>query len=358
MLKSIKNWIEVRIGLDDLISTRFKNYLVPKDAGIFSTLGLVALVAFLVQVISGILLIMYYTPHPDHAFRSVQLIMNKVPYGWLFRELHVVGANLLVLLLFLHLTNVFYMGRYKKPRDITWLTGGIALFIILGFCITGHLLPWNQMSYWSTTVITSFPSFIPGIGDNIAVFLRGGDYVSGVTLSRFFAFHVALLPTCIVVFIIAHILLVRRMGFAPANDDYITKKEFSYELHTKGMPLYPNFFSKQLFMTTLFFAVVFFIITFMPETFLPSAANIEANPLSTPEFIKPPFYFLPAYQILRFVPNEFLGISLVLIFCLLFLFWPFLDTGRERNILKRPILLTIFFTTIILWVVLTIMGGY
>jgi len=358
MWKNIVKWIDIRIGLDDLVSTRLKNYLVPRDAGFFSTLGLVALVAFLVQVISGILLIMYYTPHPDHAFTSVQQIMNEVPFGWLFRELHVVGANLLVLLLFLHLTNVFYMGRYKRPRDITWFTGGIALFIILGFCVTGHLLPWNQMSYWSTTVITSFPTFIPGIGDKIAVFLRGGDYVSGVTLSRFFAFHVALLPTCIVVFITLHILLVRRMGFAPNKTDYITKKEFSYELHTDGMPFYPDFFSKQMVMTSLFFAVVFFIMTFMPDTFLPVGAHVQADPLSTPLFIKPPFYFLPAYQILRFIPNEFLGISLVLIFCLLFLFWPFIDNNEERNILKRPILLSIFFGTLILWVVLTIMGGY
>ena len=194
MWKNIKNWIEVRIGLDELVRTQLTEYLVPKNINIFYTLGFVALAGFVVQVLTGFLLLTYYVPQPDHAFRSVQNIMVNVPYGWLFRLMHVVGSNLIVIAVGCHLLSVFFMNSYKKPRELTWFAGASMLLITLTFCLSGYLLPWSQLSYWATTIVTNIPSALPYFGDIAVTCLQGGQSVSGVTLGRFFALHVVVLP--------------------------------------------------------------------------------------------------------------------------------------------------------------------
>ncbi|RMG04050.1 MAG: cytochrome bc complex cytochrome b subunit [Nitrospirae bacterium] len=360
MFKALYSWIDERIGLEDLIRRELKEYYVPKESNIWSTLGFLTLIAFFTQAVTGIFLLTYYIPHPDHAFQSVQKIMNTVHFGWLFRSVHLVGANLLVILLLLHVVITFYRLSYKRPREMNWITGVFMFFIIFMFCITGYLLPWSQLSYWSTTILTAIPTVLPGIGDYISRFIKGGEFVGAVTLNRFFAFHVAILPFFLVLLGALHVFLIWRTGYAPISKPVEGAEEKGYHRasYTDGIPFYPDLFRKNMIMVFVFFAVLFGIITFKSDLFLPAYAHIKADPTITPPFIRPPWYFLAPYELIRSIPNKFLGISLQLILLLLFLIWPFVETKPEGNIRKRPILLGFFIAGIIAWVILTILGRF
>lgn len=362
MWKKIKEWVEIRIGLDELVRTQLKEYRVPKSINIFYTLGFVALVAYLIQAFTGFFLLVYYVPHSEHAFRSVQDIMTKVPYGWLFRQMHVVGSSLIVVVLILHLLSVLFMGSYKKPREMTWTGGGLMLITVFIFCLSGFLLPWSQLGYWATTIITTMPTAFPHVGDFVADILRGGDYVSGSTLNRFFALHVALLPPIFVALIGLHLFLIRRIGissspFGESVEERGQWVEYRHEQH-EGQPFYPNFFLKEIFMVMVYLLVMFFFITFLPTFFMPEDSNAQADPFRTPTHIRPEWYFLAPYQMLKLIPNKFFGISLQVIFVMIFLLWPFIDTRSKKNILKRPVLLCFILVCLTLWVVLTYWGRY
>jgi len=361
MLDRIKNWFEIRIGLKDLIRAQLTEYRVPKDINIFYTLGFVAMAAFMMQAATGFFLLVYYVPHSEQAFKSVQAIMTTVPYGWLFRMLHAVGSNLMVAVVFLHLASVFFMGSYKKPREMTWLAGCLMLLLVLTFCLSGYLLPWSQLSYWATTIVTTIPTAFPYFGDYAAYIMRGGEHVSGVTLNRFFAIHVALLPFLFISILGFHLFLVRRIGissppFGEKNEREWT--EYRHEAHSDGIPFYPHFVFREMFMVMIFFAIMFFIISFMPTLFLPEDANTPADPFRTPARIKPEWYFLAPYQMLRLIPNKLLGVVMQIIIVALFILWPFFDTKKERNILKRRLLLGVFFISIAMWVILAVWGRY
>ena len=330
----------------------------------WQTLGFVAIVAFVIQAVTGFSLLLYYTPHPDHAFESVQhVIMNNTPYGWLFRMMHVVGSNLIVVLVFLHMLSVFFMGSYKKPRELTWMTGGLMLFVIFVFVLSGHLLPWNQLGYWATTIVTNMLTTLPSLGDGIATLLRGGDYVSGATLRRFFALHGVFLPAFFVLIGVLHVFLIKRTGmFTPLSgatgEERKPWTEYSPERHTDGYPYYPHFFLKQVFMVMVYLVVLFSIINFAPTLFLSESATIPADPFKTLVHARPAWYFLAPYQMFKLFPVKFLGAIIQLISIGIFLTWPFFDTNKEKSILKRPYLLGAATAFLALWVVLTIWGTY
>lgn len=361
MFKAIRDWLEIRIGLDELTRTQLTEYRVPRTINIFYTLGFVAMAAFAIQVLTGLLLLSTYVPHPDHAFRSVQETMMDAPFGWLFRLMHVVGSNLMVVVVMLHMLSVFSMGSYQKPRELTWVAGATMLFLVLTFCLSGYLLPWSQLSYWATTIVTTMPSAFPYIGDSLANFLRGSPQVSGVTLGRFYALHVGVLPVLLVMVLGLHLFLIRRIGISepPFGAGRARKgwTKFHHEDHPGGIP-FSQYLVKELFMVAAYCAVLFFIIAFVPALFLPAEANLPADPFKTPARIKPEWYFLAPYQMLKVVPSKFLGIMLQLVLTLLFLAWPFIDTAEERNILKRPRLLAGFIGATIVWVIFTVWGMY
>ncbi len=361
MWKNIVHWLEVRVGLDNFIQTQVIDYRIPKNTNLFYTLGFITVVAYAVQAFTGIILLIYYIPHPDHAFRSVQDIMTKVPYGWLFRQMHAVGSNLMISVVILHMITVFLMGNYKRPRELTWLGGGLSLVITIMFGLSGYLLPWTQLSYWATTVVTSMPTALPLIGEPIARILRGGDAVTDITLSRFFAFHVAVLPPLFLGLMGVHLFLINRIGisatpFGMADEEKRPLTAYHRKTHPGGYSYYPAFFQKQMFMLMAYFTVMFAIITLFPTLFFPDEANIPADPFRTPSDIRPAWYLLPPYELLRLIPNKFLGITLQLALVLLFLGWPFLDTYQEKNVLKRPILRGVFIFLICLWIVLLFWG--
>ncbi|MEW6109133.1 MAG: cytochrome bc complex cytochrome b subunit [Nitrospirota bacterium] len=363
MFKSIRDWIEIRIGLDELVRTQLKEYRVPGNINIFYTLGFIALAAYIIQAVTGFFLLVYYIPSSDHAFMSVQNIMNRVPFGWLFRLMHVVGSNLMVAVVFLHMLSVFFMGSYKKPRELTWVAGGLMMLVTLAFCLSGYLLPWSQLSYWATTIVANLPTAFPVIGDFIAKLLRGGEQVSGITLNRFFAIHIAFLPPILVSIVGIHIFLVRRTGissppFGVPDKENNNLTEFRHESHPDGLPFYPYFVHREISMVMIYLALLFFIVTFMPTLFLPEDANTPADPFKTPAHIKPEWYFLAPYQMLKLIPNKFLGISLQVILVAAFLSWPFFDTKKERNLMKRPLLLSVFLISVAIYVLLTLWGLY
>lgn len=219
MAEKVWTWLDERLGLTTIYNTVLDRK-VPKVNWWF-TLGSASLFLFVIQVVTGIFLTVYYVPSPDHAYASIQYIMNEVAFGWLIRGIHHWGASLMVLFVFIHMLRTFYFAAYKYPREITWVTGVFLLLATIGMGFTGYLLPWNQRAYWATTVGTEIPGTAPFIGDFIIRVLRGGSDLSGVTLARFFSVHIWFLPAIIVLLISIHIYLVIRLGISsiPKKED-------------------------------------------------------------------------------------------------------------------------------------------
>jgi quinol-cytochrome oxidoreductase complex cytochrome b subunit len=210
MAVKVYTWLDERLGLTTIYSTVFDRN-VPK-VNWWYTLGSASLFLFVLQVVTGIFLTVYYVPSPDHAYDSVQYIMNEVAFGWLIRGIHHWGATLMVLFVFIHMLRTFYFAAYKYPREITWITGVILLLATLGMGFTGYLLPWNQRAYWATTVGTEIPGTAPFIGEFLMRIMRGGSELSAVTLARFFSVHIWFLPAIILLLIGIHLYLVIRIG--------------------------------------------------------------------------------------------------------------------------------------------------
>lgn len=215
----IFTWLDERLGLTDIYNTVLDRS-VPKVNWWF-TLGSASAFLFAMQAITGIFLAVYYVPSPDVAYESIEYIMNEVQFGWLIRGIHHWGATLMVIVVFVHMLRTFFYGAYKYPREITWLTGVLLLLSTLGMGFTGYLLPWNQRAYWATTVGTEIAGTVPFIGDFILRILRGGEDLSAVTLARFFAVHIWVIPALILLLIGTHLYLVVRLGIShiPGEDE-------------------------------------------------------------------------------------------------------------------------------------------
>ena len=218
-MNNLFTWLDERLGLHTIYSTVLDRK-VPK-VNWFYTLGSASLFLFVMQAATGIFLTVYYVPSPDHAYDSIQYIMNGVAFGWLIRGIHHWGATLMVLVVFLHMLRTFFFASYKYPRELTWLTGVFLFLCTLGMGFTGYLLPWNQRAYWATTVGTEIPGTVPFIGPFITSILRGGSDLSAVTLTRFFSVHIWWLPAAIVLLISVHMYLIIRLGIStiPKKDD-------------------------------------------------------------------------------------------------------------------------------------------
>jgi quinol-cytochrome oxidoreductase complex cytochrome b subunit len=219
MFQKTFDWLDERLGLKTIYDTVLDRK-VPKVNWWF-TLGSASLFLFLLQGITGIMLTIYYVPSPDHAYDSIQYIMNGVAFGWLIRGIHHWGASLMVLIVFFHMLRTYFFGAYKYPREFTWVTGVLLLFLTLGMGFTGYLLPWNQRAYWATTVGTSIAGTVPFIGNFINMVLRGGSDLSAVTLARFFSVHIWWFPALLAVLIGVHLYMVIRLGISsvPKEED-------------------------------------------------------------------------------------------------------------------------------------------
>lgn len=364
LLKHIYEWIDVRLGVHEIINKKRTSYLMPRNINAWYSLGSVLLVSFVLQITSGLLLMLYYVPDVDKAFASVSFIMNEIPLGRLVRLLHAVGSSMMILVLLMHMLSVLFMGSYKSPREFHWLTGFTLLLLAMGISLTGYLLPWNQLSFWATTVATDTGNAIPLVGEYLVELLRGGHQVGHHTLGRFYTLHVGIIPATMAVLIIIHILLVQRTGIStpPFGLEDTTNKwkddKFVYEEHPDGIPFFPNFLLQDLISISLYLAFFMTFVFFFPNLFIPAAAYMPANPLVTPSHIKPEWYFLANYQTLKLFPSEIIGITIQLAGIFFLAMLPFFDQGAEKHPLKRPVFTCTAISVILIWVGFTIWGLY
>ncbi|WP_269526006.1 cytochrome b [Coraliomargarita parva] len=345
---SLRKWLAERFdreGLKSLFEKQLRKPL-PKNIGWFHTLGSLSLFLFLSQCITGVLLLVYYRATVNEAFESVKYIVTEAYMGWLIRQVHAWGANLMVVAVFLHMLRTYVTGSYKKPRELTWVSGVGLLVFTLAFGFTGYLLPWNQVAFWATTVGTEVAGSIPFVGDWIKTFLRGGTDVGGETLSRFFVVHVIVLPWLLFFLIAFHLSLVRLQGIAtmqPHAKERLLSK-------SKGIPFFPHHVTKEA-------VVLFFLLGILISlaVLVPFDLGEKANPLETPHAIKPEWYFLPMYQAIKYFP-EWVGILMLGLAPLALLLWPFLDRNPERHPRKRPIAMALAFVIVLSLLVFGILG--
>ena len=364
LFRRLHTWLDVRIGIDELLKKELYDYLLPRNINSWYSLGSVLLVIFGLQVFTGILLLVNYVPDADKAFQSVTTIMNVVPFGWLIRLCHSVGSNLMVLVLFGHMLSVLFMGSYKSPRELNWLTGFILFNLVMAISLTGYLLPWSQLSFWATTVATNTFGVIPVIGDYLVEFLRGAKTVGPPTLSRFFVLHVIVIPLGIAALVGLHLFFLERIGVStpPFGLDDTRNQwrggSFRYDDHPDGIPFFPNYLLRDVKSILIYLAFLFAVVFYLPNLFYPAEAFIPANPFQTPAHIKPEWYFLPNYQTLRIFPSELLGLAIQAAAMTFLALLPFIDRGTERHPLKRPLFLICFFGGILTFIGLMIWGHY
>ena len=337
-------------GLEGLLGMASEKRVPRHRQALWYYFGGMALFLFVVQVVTGILLLLYYRPSADEAHESVEFLMQQVRFGWLVRSLHAWAANLLIGVLMLHMITVFLLKAYRPPREGTWLTG-VALFaIFLAFGFSGYLLPWTDLSFFATKVGTEIPRPIPWIGPMLVRFLRGGDEVTGGTLTRFFGFHVAVLPAITTAILGIHLLLVQKKGMSVPP--WIEKEHESSGKPIPTMPFVPDFLLRDLFGWLLALGGLAALAALWPWELLP-----KADPLGVPGAdIAPEWYFLWMFQTLRKLPRTVLGIEGELFgiagFSVLAVFWvlvPWLDRGIRRE--RRSALFTWIGLLLILYVV-------
>lgn len=345
---TLRRWLAERFDLEQIkgpLQAQIEKPL-PKNVSWFHTFGSMSLFLFVSQVLTGILLLVYYRPTPGEAFESVKFIMTKATMGWLYRQIHAWGANLMVIIVFLHMLRTFVTGSYKKPRELTWVFGVMLFILTLVFGFTGYLLPWNQLAYWATTVGTEVAGAIPGAGEWIKTLLRGGESVSGETLSRFFVVHVIVLPWAVFFIVLFHLVLVRFQGIATLEPVGQEKKPKPGE----GIPFFPHHVTKE---GMVFYLLLGLLVTL--AILAPFELGEKADPLQTPFAIKPEWYFLPMYQVIKYFP-KLVGIFIVSLAPLFLFIWPFIDRSKERHPLKRPVAMTIGILVVLSLLVLGMMG--
>lgn len=340
-------WLDSRLPIISMARSQAMDFPTPKNLNYWWTFGGILIIMLMVQLVTGIVLAMHYTPHADFAFNSVEHIMRDVNYGWLMRYLHANGASMFFLAVYIHIFRGLYFGSYKAPREVLWIIGVLIFLAMMATAFMGYVLPWGQMSFWAAKVITNLFSAVPVFGDAIVTWLWGGYSVDNPTLQRFFSLHY-LLPFVLVGLVALHLWALH----VPGNNNPV-----GVEIKTgqDTVPFHPYYTVKDGFAAMLFL-MLFAALVFFAPTYMGHAINFEpANPLVTPAHIVPEWYFLPYYAILRSVPDKLLGVVLMFGSILVLLALPWLDTSRVKSATFRPIYKQFFwvfvFTTIVLGVV-------
>jgi ubiquinol-cytochrome c reductase cytochrome b subunit len=364
MLNKVYNWVDLRIGLGEIVRKELTGYLLPRNINEWYSLGSILIVIFSLQVVTGMLLLIYYVPDADKAFKSVSYIMNEVSFGWLIRLCHAVGSNMMVAVLILHMLSTLVMGSYKSPRELNWLTGFTTLALVQAISLTGYLLPWSQLSFWATTVATNSFSAIPIIGPSMVEFMRGGKLVGPATLGRFFALHVSVIPVVIALLIGMHLFVLKRTGISapPFGSQESTKPWpgdiYRYQSHPGGIPFFPNYLLVDLTSISIYFAIFLALVFFGPHLLFTPDAFVPADPFKTPAHIKPEWYFLANYQTLKIFPSELVGMLIQAAAGTFLALLPFIDRSHERHPLRRPVFLAMVVGGILLWLGLSVWGHY
>jgi cytochrome b6 len=299
----VQSWIDERLNLEEALSPLREKTVPVHRYSSWYFLGGLTLFLFGVQLLSGVLLLLYYHPTAGEAYESVQNITNHVQFGWLIRSIHSWSANLMVFCAFAHMFSVALTRAYRKPRELTWISGVVLLFLVLGFGFSGYLLPWNTRAYFATKVGTEVAGQLPVLGHAMMVFMRGSEDVSGATLTRFFGLHIAILPAITIGMVIAHLMLVQKFGTSvPAS---IEREWEQHPERRKEMRFFPNFFLRELLG---WYAALGLLIVL--AVFFPWELGVKADPFSpAPPGIKPEWYFLAQFQTLKLIPAHILRLD-------------------------------------------------
>ena len=322
--ESEPGWFDQRLGLASLRRLMGHKTVPLHSASIWYYFGGITLFLFVIQVLTGILLLLYYRPTTTEAYESVQFIMTRVKFGWLVRSIHSWSSNLMILAAFIHMFSVVFLHAYRKPREVTWLSGIALLGLVLAFGFSGYLLPWNKVSYFATKVGTDMAGSVPFIGAYMARFLRGGNDVGGATLTRFFGFHVAVLPGLMTLMLMVHLILVQMHG--------MSTPPWVRNLQARQMPFFPNFFLRELMAWYGALAVLGAL-----AALLPWDLGEKADPFaSAPAGIRPEWYFLAPFYTLKLIPSHVWRVEGELVgligFALLAFWWvalPFWASTRD-----------------------------
>ena len=345
----IIGWIDYRLPIFSTLKHTLVDYPTPRNLNYWWNFGSLAGIFLLIQIITGIVLAMHYTPTVEGAFASIEHIMRDVNYGWLIRYIHMNGSSFFFIVVYIHVFRGLYYGSYKSPREVLWWLGLVILLLMMATAFMGYVLPWGQMSFWGATVITNIFSAVPFIGTTIVEWLWGGFAVDNALLNRFFALHY-LFPFLIVAVVILHIVALHTHG---SNNPLGINKKGPQD----SIPFHPYYTIKDLFglsfVLTIFALVVFYAPDYLghPDNYIP------ADPLKTPAHIVPEWYFLPFYAILRAVPDKLGGVIAMISAILILFVLPWLDTSKVRSATFRPMYKKLFWILLVDIVILTWIGG-
>ncbi len=351
---NLVSWLDERFDLTPVRNLLQHKKVPAHKYSFWYYLGGVTLFLFFIQLVTGILLLLYYRPGEDSAYESVRFIVTEVKFGWLIRNVHSWSANLLVFFAFLHMFSVFFSKSYKKPRELTWVTGFIILVFSLAFGFSGYLLPWNELAFFATKVGTDIVGILPVVGEKLKVILRGGEDVTGATLSRFFGIHVAILPAIFTFFLVLHLLFIQRQGMhEPEHFNNLPEEKKKY------ISFFPDFALRD----ALLWLIVFDILIFL-ALYFPWELGNKADPFSAaPEGIRPEWYFMFMFQTLKFLPahivfidGELFGVLVFGIAGLVWMLIPFIKIKERPNWKIQPI--TFIGIVVVVFIVLMTILGY
>ena len=326
LFRRITGWLDERFGAGSVEEfLRHKTIPIHRHT-IWYYFGGMTLFLFIVQVLTGILLLLYYRPTAGDAFESVQFLVTQVQFGWLIRSVHSWSANLMIFTAFVHMFSVYFLKAYRKPRELTWVTGMLLFFIVLGFGFSGYLLPWSTLSFFATKVGTDMAGFVPFFGKWILMFLRGGNEVTGATLTRFFGFHVAVLPGLATSLLALHLLLVQRLGMSVPPG--VERAAAEANTKPRSMPFFPNFLLRDMIGWYAALGVLGALAAVWPWEL-----GAKADPFgSAPAGIRPEWYFLFMFQTFKYLPakilfldSELAGLAAFSLAGALWVIIPFLD---------------------------------
>jgi quinol-cytochrome oxidoreductase complex cytochrome b subunit len=349
----VVRWIEYRLPVFSTSKAFLVDYPAPRNLNYWWNFGSLAGIALVLQILTGVVLAMHYTPNADLAFKSVEHIMRDVDYGWLLRYAHANGGSMFFAVVYIHIFRGLYYGSYKAPRELLWMLGVVILLVMMATAFMGYVLPWGQMSYWAATVITNLFSAIPLVGEGIVTWLWGGFTVGNPTLQRFYSLHY-LLPFIIVAVVMLHLVALHEHGSNnPLGIDRKSPKD--------SLPFHPYYTIKDLFGLGVFLIVGSLLVFYWPNLLGEPINFVPANQFQTPPHIVPEWYFLPYYAILRaitfniwFIPAKLIGVILMFGSIFILFFLPWLDSSPVRSGRFRPIYKYFFWV----WVLDCILLGY
>ncbi|WKB54764.1 cytochrome b [Eleftheria terrae] len=314
--QQLLNWIDNRFPLSKLYNEHVGEYYAPKNFNFWYIFGSLALVVLVIQIVTGIFLVMHYKPDANLAFASVEYIMRDVPWGWLIRYMHSTGASAFFVVVYLHMFRGLLYGSYRKPRELVWVFGCAIFLCLMAEAFFGYLLPWGQMSYWGAQVIVNLFAAVPFVGPDLALLIRGDYVVSDATLNRFFSFHVIAIPLVLIGLVVAHIIALHEVGSNNPDGVEIKDTVGPNGRPLDGIPFHPYYTVHDIFGLSVFLMVFTAIIFFAPELggyFLEFNNFIPADPLKTPAHIAPVWYFTPFYSMLRATTDPMVTVLCVVV---------------------------------------------